>query len=200
MYTEHENPLTYDPKEARRLLAGAGFGPDHPLEIELLAPNVSRYRRMLDSAMNSFAPTGIRLTTRQMEWGALMKRRADGEFDGIMMMWYHDALGIDPHEFFHSNPSGAEAGHNYMRYQNPDVDHLLVKARETLDTAKRNDLYHQLNHRLHDDQPITLLVHETNTLLLHKRFRGVKVGKTGVSPERWWVREPERLHDPGKSP
>jgi len=190
--------IGYDPQAAARLLAEAGFGTGRPLRLEILAPPDPRYRRVLELARPSFAQAGVVLEARILEWVALSAQRAEGRFDGVMMYWRHSGLGVDPHEFFHSNPACKSGGHNHMCYRNAEVDRLLEAARSERDAERRTALYQQFNQLVHADQPITLLVHPLNTLLLHRRLQDAEPGATGVFPQHWWVAPAERLHELGR--
>jgi ABC-type transport system substrate-binding protein len=190
-------PLAFDPAEAADLLQQAGCTPEAPLRVQILAEHGrSRYRRILDIAKPAFLAAGVELHARLLDWSAMLALRKKGEFDGFMMTWAHSPLGVDPHEFFHSNPDGRPGGRNYMRYVNEDLDALLLRARRELDEEARLRLFQECSARIHADQPITFLVRPKSALLLHRRFRDAAPGSFGVYPERWWVPYDEQLHRP----
>ncbi|MCB9888739.1 MAG: hypothetical protein H6836_04110 [Planctomycetes bacterium] len=191
-------PWAFDPKLARAELAAAGYGngqPNGPLRITLVGDRgQARYRRMVELAQGAFRDAGVELRGNLMEWGAALAARERGEFDGFLMYWSHSPEGVDPFEFFHSNPTGAPGGHNRMRYHDAEVDALLVTARRELDATKRIELLQRFNLAVHRDQPVTLLVHPRNALLLHRRFEDAVPGFTGMVPERWWVKPDQRRY------
>ena len=199
-YSRDLDPLAFDPAAARALLAEAGYGEgqEHgPLRIEIVAATEQRFLRILQMAQASFQNAGVTLEAQLMENTAAKVRRAEGGFDGYMMYWRHSPVGVDPYEFFHSNPQGLEGGHNLMRYRNPEVDGLLVRARTEPDATRRRGIYHRFNRLVHADQPITFLVHPRNSLLLHRRFKDSDPQWRGVTPERFWVAPEDRIHRRG---
>jgi ABC-type transport system substrate-binding protein len=84
-----------------------------------------------------------------------------------------------------------------MHYADAEVDALLTAARVELDGAARRVLYHRFNRLIHRDQPVTLMVHPINSLLLHKRFQAARPEWIGIFPEKWWVAPADRLHKRG---
>jgi peptide/nickel transport system substrate-binding protein len=196
-YSQDLVRIAFDAAGARTLLAEAGYGDglEHgPLRIEIVAATEERYRRILQLAQASFANAGVVLQAQLMENTAARQRRADGEFDGYMMYWRHYPTGVDPFEFFHSNPSGQTASHNLMRYRNDAVDELLRNARAEPDETRRRRMYHRFNRLIHADQPITFFVHPRNSLLLHRRFQAAEPQWKGMTPEMFWVAPKDRIH------
>jgi peptide/nickel transport system substrate-binding protein len=192
--------IGFDPVAARALLAEAGYGAglQHgPLQLEIVAATEERYRRILEMAQSAFENAGVVLQAQLMGNTAAKKRRAAGEFDGYMMYWRHSLTGVDPFEFFHSNPQNQAGGHNLMRYRNVTVDTLLAQARAEVETEARRAIYHRFNHLIHQDQAITFFVHPRNTLLLHQRFQAAAPGWRGITPEMFWVAPKDQIHRRG---
>lgn len=188
-------PHPFSVQSAIRLLAEAGYGPQNRLEIEILAYLDNAQQRMiLELATPKFEEAHVKLMPRPMVDAAVLDRIEKGDFDGILRLWFHEPLGIDPYDFFHSNPTGKTGGHNVMRYRNSEVDEILTQARLEPDAKERTYLYQQFNQIFHDEQPVTLLAHPLNTLLLHKRFRNFEPGPSGVVPNRFFVELSDQLH------
>lgn len=199
-YSKNLEPIAFDTRGARKLLAAAGYGEglEHgPLHIEIVAADEVRYQRILAMAQGAFENAGVELKAQLMGNTAAKAKRAAGEFDGYMMYWRHSATGVDPYEFFHSNPNAEEDGHNRMRYRNAAVDALLHEARTEPDDARRREMYHRFNRMIHKDQPITFFVFPRNTLLLHRRFKAADPVWKGVTPEMFWVAPEDRIHQWG---
>jgi ABC-type transport system substrate-binding protein len=86
-----------------------------------------------------------------------------------------------------------------MRSIDPLIVQLLTEARQELDPVRRTEMYQRFNRWLDEEQPVTLLAHQTNTLLLHKRFQSVAPSPIhGVFPRDWWVDPKDVLHEIGR--
>ncbi|GGJ38689.1 ABC transporter substrate-binding protein [Neoroseomonas lacus] len=77
--------IRYDPAEARRLLAEAGYGPSNPLRIRFMI-SASGSGQMQPLPMNEFVQqnlreVGVDLTFEVVEWNALRQQRSRGPLD-----------------------------------------------------------------------------------------------------------------------
>ena len=101
------------------------------------------------------------------------------------MGWGGDVID-DPYQLWHSSQIGNGAS-NYVGFNNPEADELIVTARKTLDEVKRNKLFQKLHLILHEEQPYTFLFERPYMRLLDKRFKNVKIHKMGINWLEWYV-------------
>ena len=87
---------------------------------------------------------------------------------------------IDPDIYryvFYSNsipPEGANRGH----YANPELDKLIIKARQTLDTNELKVLYSDIQKKIAIDVPYISLWHSTNTAVMNTKIEGLELFPT----------------------
>lgn len=177
------SPLPYDPEEASRLLEETGWRDGdgdgirerrgRPLEFTLLAP-VSRQEisgRIAAWIQQSLAEIGVRMEIETLEFGAFLERRRSGQFDALMA-----ALTFTPKpdqfELYHT--SAAQDGFNFFGFSDPEVDRLLERGRESFDRAEREAIYHALQRRLEELQPLSCLFHFASPVLHDPRLRGLQ--------------------------
>ncbi len=178
-------PLPFDPALARQLVAAAVPGERRALSLLHATPaEAPVYAQIAELAQPAFARAGLSLLPEPLPWSRLQERLFAGEFDGVLLVLGGDPWQ-DPYPFFHS--SQRDGGRNWMGYASAEVDRLLDAARAEVDTARRAARYRELEERLAEDQPLTLLLRPLATVLLHRRFRDAEPGALGLVPEQWWV-------------
>jgi peptide/nickel transport system substrate-binding protein len=94
------------------------------------------------------AASGIRVTLKQVEWGAALKNFVRTEYDGMSMIplvWQPDP---DAHvyDIFHS---GSHI--NLGKFKDARVDQLLEQGRTTLDRDKRVAIYRDLQRHMAEE-------------------------------------------------
>ncbi len=91
---------------------------------------------------------------------------------------YHAALvslpgSGDPDQYL-TAVYGSAGTENLTRYGNPDVDDLLMQARQAGDTGDRKEIYAEIQAHLGRDLPVIPLVNEVACLVLDNRFHGLR--------------------------
>jgi peptide/nickel transport system substrate-binding protein len=202
-FNPNVKPLPYDPEEAARLLAEAGWkdtdgdgwldkdGEIFEFEFLGLAGDPEA-KMIIELALEHYKDIGVKLNPLFLEWGDFVSRldpprRAFEAF----FLGFGVAVDPDPHVYYHS--SQAEWGFNDTNFVNAKVDELIEAGRRTLDPEKRKEIYWELHALLNELQPVSFMFHEEALVGLDKRFRGVKPSPIGMlwNIEHWWV--PEEL-------
>ena len=100
--------------------------------------------------------------------GAQAALLAAGDFDAALAAWGIDT-GLDLRHAFHSGPAGED---NWGGYASPQVDRLLDAIAAVPERGEALPLYHDLQRRLHEDQPYTFLWEPQWLVGIAERVRG----------------------------
>jgi peptide/nickel transport system substrate-binding protein len=174
-------PIAFDPKGAASLLDEAGWKDTdgdgirdkggQKFEFQFLMPSKNPRGESLSTLLQEeLKKAGIRMTIRALEWNAFSEEIHNQKFDALFSGWASSDPEDDSFQIFHSSQS-KERGSNYVTYANPKVDELIEKARVEFDQAKRNELCHEINRLIYDDQPYCFLFHPQLISVIHKRFK-----------------------------
>ncbi len=212
-YNKDVKPLPYDPEAAKKLMAEAGWKPGPggvlekdaegkggktPFRFKLFTNqgNVSR-ERIATIVQQQLKQIGVEVEPQIMEWTTLLSQYIDKrKYDAMVMGWMFNPEP-DCYLSWHSSQMG-EHQYNLVGYQNPEVDQLLVKGRETLDPAERAKIYRRIHQILYDDTAATFLYVPYALPAVHKRFKGLEGNRNGIGwhPERWYVPVSQQKYHP----
>lgn len=194
-------PLPYDPEQARRLLAEAGWRDTDGdgwldrdgviFEFEFLGLGGDAVAMMIiELAMEHYAAIGVRLNPLFLEWGDFVSR-LDPPRRAFEAFFLGFGVGVepDPHIYFHS--SQAEWGFNDTNFVDARVDQLIEAGRREMDFEVRRAIYWELHERLNELQPVSFMFHVEAIMGISRRFRGVVPSPVGFlwNVEYWWVPE-----------
>jgi hypothetical protein len=109
-------------EEAARILADLGYGPGHPLKLELRYNTSENHKNTALAIQEQLRPLGIEVTLLNTDtathYGYL---EGDGDFDLARAGWLAD--WSDPLTFLELSKGGSSF--NYSNYSNPEFDSLL---------------------------------------------------------------------------
>jgi oligopeptide transport system substrate-binding protein len=162
-------PLARRQAAARVLLAQAGFGPKHPLHIELKHPTTGTLMIVMPSVQADWRAIGVVATLAQDDIQILFQDEKQRDFQAAWASWiadYNDAMDF---LYLMRTSTGAD---NYSDYHNPAFDKLLDAADNEPDVNKRADDMRQAEHMMLADQAITPLNHQTNFALVNPNITG----------------------------
>lgn len=131
----------YNPEEAKKLLAEAGY-PDG-LSLKIYISNTAARMKMA-TILQQYLKTNLNidLEINSNEWGTFSEVASSGNADlyGMSWTWYPD-----PYFFLNKMFASSEIGAlgNGAGFNVPEVDKLLADALLETDQAKRKDMYHQ---------------------------------------------------------
>jgi len=191
-------PWPYDPVEAHRLLAEAGWKDrdgdgwlenekGEPFKFEWTLP--AGHQGTLDMARivkEEFRRAGIEVTLRFVDWPTFVRTLDQRDFDAITLAWGGGGVESDPYQIWHSDAI-ANQGNNFISFRNAEADRLIEEARRELDPVRRNALFHEFDRLLHRLQPYTFFIARESVRMVSTRLRNVKVHDLGMETQEWWI-------------
>jgi peptide/nickel transport system substrate-binding protein len=196
----------YDPAKARDLLKQAGFADQNgdgvlekdgkPFVFEILTNQGNETRqKCAEIIQRQLKEVGITATIRILEWSAFVtdfinKRR----FDAVILGW---TIPLDPdaYDVWHSSKTAREEL-NFVSYNNPEADDMLVKGRSTFNQDERKKYYDRFQEILAEDQPYTFLYVPDELIIISKSIRGIEPAPIGIGHNiiKWYVPKDEQKY------
>ncbi len=174
--------IKYDPKEAMRLLAEAGYGPAKPAKVKIIiSPAGSGQMQPLpmnELVKENFQAVGIDMDFEVLDWEALRGRRRIGAWapenkgrHGVNNSWSYwspDQALIKTAASFEPVPTGF----NWGRYSDPRADELATKAKNTFDPAEQIKVLGELHTHIVDQAMWIWMVHDLNPRAMSPKVKG----------------------------
>ncbi len=164
--------LKYDPVEAKRLLAEAGYSPAKPLKTKFVIAQGGT-GQMLSLPMNefiqqNFADVGIQVEFKVVELEQLYthwRQGAKGELSQGITANNIAYVTSDPVYAlirFLDSKQVAPVGVNWGWYVNAEMDKMIDAAKNTFDVAKQDQILAQIHKMYVDEALLVWVVHDTN--------------------------------------
>lgn len=149
--------------EAKKLLADAGFGPDHPLSFNLLYNTSETHQRIAIAASSMWKKNlGVEAKLQNQEWKTMLDTMHTGNFDAVRYAWIADY--DDAASFLNTYRTGDSE--NTSKYSNPAYDEALRNAAKAATVAERGKYYQQAEDMLGQDVPAIPVYHYVRTHLV----------------------------------
>ncbi len=155
--------------EAKKLLADAGYGPDHPLELELLYNTSENHKKIAVAVASMWKPLGVDLKLTNQEWKVYLDTRDNKNFEIARAAWIGDYA--DPVNFLDMFLSDA-GERNDAGYNNPKFDELLHQAAGTVDPSERLAELAKAEKIFLDNTAIIPIYHYTSQHMLSPKLTG----------------------------
>ena len=187
-YNHEIQPIPYDPEEALRLLAEAGWKPNKQgwlekngkrLEFTLITNQGNNIRKaILSIVQDSWRKIGVDVRTDLLEWAVFIQERVNKlDFDALVLGWI---MGIEPdlYQIWHSSQIGPYQL-NFVGFKNREADELIIKIRQEYNRERQVAYCRRLHEIIAAEQPYTFLYVGKWTALLDKRIVIMVRGKDG---------------------
>ena len=198
-YNKNVKHYNYNPQLAKELLRESGWkdsnndgildknGKNFEFTILTNQGNNSRLKTA-QIIQKRLKEIGISVKIRVIEWASFINEFIDKKrFEAVILGW---STGIDPDQYdiWLSTKTGKKEL-NFISFKNKEVDKLLTEARLTFDKEKRKKYYFRFQEILAEEQPYVFLYVPYSLVILHKRFRNVKLAPAGIgyNIEKWYV-------------
>ncbi|MDD3265724.1 MAG: peptide ABC transporter substrate-binding protein [Burkholderiales bacterium] len=160
---------------AKDLFTKAGYGPDHPLEININynTKDINKKIAIAIASMwqNTFGEKSIKVTQSNQEWKTFLKARRSGDFDIARDAWSADYDDVTTYitKFSCNSPM------NYTKYCNKDAEALLQQAQQAPSPDQRINLINRAIDKAQKDYVIIPLYQETYFRLVKPRVQGYNI-------------------------
>lgn len=177
-YNNDIEDYKYDVKEAKKLLAEAGFPDGFKTELWAMSnprPYMPQPLKVAEAIQADLKEIGIEAEIKTYEWATYLQKSGNGEHPMGLYGW--TGVMADPDNFLYPNLSSTNTekpASNRAFYVNEEFTSLLDKARVTFDQEERAKLYQQAQEIFHADAPWVTLAHTTPPLGLAGYVEGFK--------------------------
>lgn len=162
--------------EAKKLLAQAGFGPEHPLSFSLLYNTMETHQRIAVAASSMWRKNlGVEATLRNQEWKTMLDTMHHGDFDLVRYAWIADYQ--DASTFLNNFRTGDSE--NTSHYSNPEYDEALKNAARAATVVERGKFYQQAEDLLARDVPAIPVYHYVGAKLVKPYIGGFDMTPLG---------------------
>lgn len=168
----------YDVEKAKALLKEAGF--PNGFEMTIYTDNRTERRNTAEFIQAYLMEAGIQANIEVMEWGALLSTSSKGVNGAFMLGWTGtgDADGgIGP--VYDSANIGSS---NRFRFKHDKIDELIRKGAGELDSAKRMEIYKELQAVIIDECPLVFVISQEMTGASSKAVKNYKLYPNMINP------------------
>jgi oligopeptide transport system substrate-binding protein len=159
-------------QQAKALLAAAGYGPNHPLDLTLLYNSSENNQKVAIAVASMWKKNlGVSVKLQNQEWKTYIDSRNTGNFDVIRASWVGDYN--EPSTFL-SLLTSTHSG-NIAKFNSPEYDALIDKASRETNAEARNDDYNRAEQIIAAQSPIAPIYQYTNGRLIKPWVKGYPI-------------------------
>ncbi len=166
---------------ARQLLAEAGYGPGHPLELQIKTFNSPISLLLVESLRSDLKSIGVSTTIRQEDGIVALQSFEIRDFQMGTVGWIADYDDPMTYLALMRSDTGAQ---NYGDYKNPAYDALLNKADNQPDAARRAADLAAAEQMMLDDADVAPILGAVNLNLVNPLISGWADNDVDVHPIR----------------
>ncbi len=154
---------------SRQLLAEAGYGPDHPLQVKIATRNTPLYQDMASWMVGDLKQVGIEGSLEIIDTGLWFTKLQRGEYEiGANMT---GAGAEDPDAIFFENYA-CGSPRNYSFYCNQEVEAMMEKMSVEQNHPRRLQMVKELDRRVQTDVARSILGHALDFVMNAPEVRG----------------------------
>jgi len=168
--------------EAKRLMAEEGYGPEKPLEVEILYNTNEGHKKIAVVIAAMWKQIGVKTTLVNQEWKVYLETRDQKNFQVARAAWIADYL--DPSTFLELLISNA-GYRNDPGYANPAFDKEMELAAQEADAAKRMAHLQAAEAMSLADLPYIPIYHYVSIKMISPKLKGWDENLLDLHPTRW---------------
>ena len=181
-YGKPQDPISFDPDKARKLLAEAGFTPRTPLKTKVaISPSGSGQMQPLpmnEAVQQNLKEVGIDVSFEVVEWNALLGLWREGakapSNRGVTAVNISYAA-LEPFTAiirFLKSDLTPPLSNNWGYFTDPSYDALIARIYEAFDTAEQDRLVGELHAKTVDDRLFLFIAHDLNPRAMSPKVKG----------------------------
>lgn len=190
------NSLDYDIQKAKILLEDLTSGKNKPdLKIDLAAPKDKTLLKVANFIKDSLEKIGFAIKIEPFDTKTLFESIIKDRDYQMLLFGHALRSNPDPFSFWHSSQV-RDPGLNLALYKNPEVDKILVEARQTSDAQRRKDLYQKFQEQIIKDIPAIFLYRPVELYAINNKIKGIAISDLISSPDerfnnfsKWYLKQ-----------
>lgn len=172
--------IAYDPARAKELLAESGMA-GH--EVKILATAGATEQQMALLLQAQWQAIGLKPVIVNVDGGAWWDSTGKGDYDAAANWWYNETP--DPDLAVRWAVCGSCGSNSYNTfYENPKVDELVEQGTTETDTAKRAEIYKEIQRITTEEVAQIPLYYAPNAVAYSRRLDGIR-----LTPSLQWTLE-----------
>lgn len=197
-YEPEVDRYPYDPAKARALLDEAGLkdpdgpGPEPRLRLSYKTSTDALPVSIARVVAAQLAEVGIEVEVRPYEFNLFISDVKKGNFQLFTLSTGEVAEPNLLMRYFHTKymptRENPDAGHNRVRYKNPEIDALLEAGQREMDRPRRRAIYSQVQKLLARDLPMLPMWHIDNVVVRREPVQGYQLlpsAQLGALAQTW---------------
>lgn len=177
--------IKYNPEEAKRLLAEAGYPDGFKMEIAANADDTNTTSQVYELVQAMLADVGIEAEIKVYDDATWRAKRADGQVGSYLSSWSADLN--DPDNFIYSIFAPGNSERRSFNYYNEQAKEQIINARGIVDEAERVALYQELEKTIvQDDAAWVPLFYKEHSFVVSERVEGFKVAWNGWADTKYY--------------
>ena len=161
-------------RRREQLLSEAGV--KTPYLVTMITANNPDSLRLAQALQSMVKDGGFDLRIQPVEFASLLDQQDRGDFELLQLGW---SGRVDPDANI-TNFVGTGASQNVAGYNDPSLDAILDKARQSQDVAQRRELYAQAVARIQAADPLIYLYRQRNFTGVSNTVKGVQMFPDGI--------------------
>ncbi len=169
--------------KAKELLAEAGYGPDHPLDITVQYNTSEGHKKIAIAVQQFWKALGVNATLTNYEWKVHTDRMQNQDFDVARYAWCGDYNEASTYLDLFTSYSG----HNNGKFFSDEYDRLMKESKTAEDA---NPMYTAAEQILADEMPFAPIYQYTKVEMIKPDMRGMS---TGNLMQNWYLKDMYRV-------
>ncbi|MBT2692074.1 ABC transporter substrate-binding protein [Bacillus sp. ISL-55] len=178
-----DTPLyLYDLEKAKQFIEEAGYKDRLEFEISI-SENDEVYKNMAVTIQSDLAKIGAKVTIKEYAWPTYLDLITSGNHNISLGAWTPDFADPDYNLWYFAHSSSKGPGFNTAFYDNKQVDQLLEEARTSVDEAKREELYEDVQKIMAEEIPYAFIAQTMESAPVKDYVKGYEMNPMNT----WYV-------------